>query len=82
MEKAEKKISYEDNVKRLEEILDKMESNDTPLEQNLKLYEEGMKIIKLCQTDGLCLLAWPIGLPGLPAWPACLAVFLHSFSSF
>ena len=51
MEKAEKKISYEDNVNRLEEILDKMESNDTPLEQNLKLYEEGMKIIKLCQTE-------------------------------
>ena len=51
MERAEKKISYEDNVNRLEEILDKMESNDTPLEQNLKLYEEGMKIIKLCQTE-------------------------------
>ena len=51
MEKAEKKTSYEDNVKRLEEILDKMESNDTPLEQNLKLYEEGMKIIKLCQIE-------------------------------
>ena len=51
MEKAEKKTSYEDNVNRLEEILDKMESNDTPLEQNLKLYEEGMKIIKLCQTE-------------------------------
>ena len=51
MEKAEKKVSYEDNVNRLEEILDKMESNDTPLEQNLKLYEEGMKIIKLCQTE-------------------------------
>ena len=45
MEKAEKKIYYEDNVNRLEEILEKMESNDTPLEQNLKLYEEGMKII-------------------------------------
>ena len=42
-------IKFEAALKRLEEIADKLERGDIPLEDSLKLYEEGQKLIKLCR---------------------------------
>jgi len=42
---AEKKINFEESLKRLDEIVNKIENETLPLEETLKLYEEGKKII-------------------------------------
>ena len=44
----EKENSFESNLKKLEVIVDKLESGDIGLEESVKLYEEGMKIKKIC----------------------------------
>ena len=50
MGKKNKANSFEESINRLEELVDKMESGDLSLEQNLKWFEEGMDLIKTCQT--------------------------------
>ena len=50
MGKKIKKNSFEESINRLEELVDKMESGESSLEQNLKWFEEGMDLIKTCQT--------------------------------
>lgn len=42
------KITYEQAMKRLEEIVSLMEAGDTPLEESMKLFEEGTKLSILC----------------------------------
>lgn len=42
---AEEKIDFEKSLKRLEEIVSKVESETLPLDESLKLYEEGKKLI-------------------------------------
>lgn len=42
--------SFEDSLKKLEAIVEKMESGDLKLEDSLKLFEEGMKLTKECST--------------------------------
>ena len=44
----EKDNNFETNLKKLEMIVDKLESGDIGLEESVKLYEEGMKIKKIC----------------------------------
>ena len=44
----EKNNDFEANLKNLEVIVDKLESGEIGLEQSVKLYEEGMKIKKIC----------------------------------
>ena len=44
----EKENNFEANLKKLEVIVDKLESGDIDLEESVKLYEEGMKIKKIC----------------------------------
>ena len=44
----EKENNFESNLKKLEVIVDKLESGDIGLEDSVKLYEEGMKIKKIC----------------------------------
>ncbi|MEF3280249.1 MAG: exodeoxyribonuclease VII small subunit [Elusimicrobiota bacterium] len=41
-----KKESFEAKLKKLEEIVLKLENDDTPLEESLKLFEEGVNISK------------------------------------
>jgi len=41
------KISFEDILKRLEDIVEKMETGGVSLEESMKLYEEGMQKITL-----------------------------------
>ena len=43
---AEKK--FEDALARLEEIVRELESGDLPLEQSLKMFEEGVKLSRIC----------------------------------
>ena len=50
MVKEIKKNSFEESINRLEELVDKMESGESSLEQNLEWFEEGMDLIKKCQT--------------------------------
>jgi len=45
---AEKK--FETALARLEEIVQVLEQGDLPLEQSLKLFEEGIKLSRLCNT--------------------------------
>lgn len=40
--------SFEDAMKRLEEIVQMLENGNLPLEESLKVFEEGMKLIKFC----------------------------------
>ena len=44
----EKDNNFETNLIKLEAIVDKLESGDIGLEESVKLYEEGMKIKKIC----------------------------------
>ena len=44
----EKENSFESNLKKLENIVDKLESGEIGLEDSVKLYEEGMKIKNIC----------------------------------
>jgi exodeoxyribonuclease VII small subunit len=41
--------NFEQAMKRLEEIVEKMESGDLSLEDLIVRYEEGMKLVKVCQ---------------------------------
>ena len=40
--------NFESNLKKLEIIVDKLQSSKIGLEESVKLYEEGMKIKKIC----------------------------------
>ncbi len=41
-------INYEKSIARLEEITDKLENGNLPLEEMLKLYEEGTALAAKC----------------------------------
>ena len=43
-----KELSFEGAMERLEEIVDSLESGSCPLEESLSLFEEGVKLVKLC----------------------------------
>lgn len=43
--------SFEEALKRLEEIVDTLEAGNSPLEESIKLYEEGMMLAKSCMTQ-------------------------------
>lgn len=42
------KLSFEDSMKRLEEIVRHLEAGDLPLEESLALFEEGTALIRSC----------------------------------
>lgn len=46
MSEKENSIDFEKELKRLDEIVEKIEGNVLPLDESIKLYEEGSKIIK------------------------------------
>ncbi len=41
-------LSFEQALKRLEEVVQRLESGETSLEESLRLFEEGMALKKLC----------------------------------
>lgn len=44
-----RKMSFEEASGRLEEIVRRLEEGKVPLEESIKLYEEGMRIGKMCR---------------------------------
>lgn len=45
-----KENSFEDSLKRLQEISDILEKGEVGLEESIKLYEEGINLAKICYT--------------------------------
>jgi len=49
VKKAPPAPNFEEAMKRLDEIVELMESPEMPLEDLIARYEEGMKLVKICQ---------------------------------
>ena len=45
-----KKENFESSLKRLEGIVRKLEEGDLPLEDSLRVFEEGMRLVQSCET--------------------------------
>ena len=45
---VEKQETFEDAMKQLEEIVQGLEGGDLPLEESLKLYEDGVRLTRVC----------------------------------
>ncbi len=46
-----KKVSFEEKLARLEEIVSALEKGDAPLADSLKLFEEGTKLVNACTSE-------------------------------
>ncbi len=46
--KQENETSFESNLHRLEQIVDILEQGEVPLEESLKMYEEGVLLSRKC----------------------------------
>ena len=44
----EKKLTFEESMDRLEEIVALLENNEQPLSETIALFEEGLKLVKAC----------------------------------
>ncbi|MBA2873415.1 exodeoxyribonuclease VII small subunit [Thermaerobacillus caldiproteolyticus] len=44
----EKELTFEEAMMKLEEIVEKLEEGNVPLEQAISFFQEGMKLSKLC----------------------------------
>jgi len=40
--------TFDESLRRLEQIVEQMEQGDVPLEESLKLYEEGIALSRVC----------------------------------
>ncbi len=45
----EKTVSFEESLKSLEDIVAQLEEGELPLEKSLELFEEGVKLSRMCQ---------------------------------
>lgn len=45
---SKEEINFEDAMKQLEEIANKLEKNDLDLDKSVEIFEEGMKLSKKC----------------------------------
>jgi len=45
---SKKKMTFEESMGRLEQIVRAMERGDVPLEESLKLFQEGTELVKSC----------------------------------
>ncbi|MBQ9760091.1 MAG: exodeoxyribonuclease VII small subunit [Clostridia bacterium] len=45
---AQKKMTFEGSMTRLEEVIRLLESGNAPLDESLKLYEEGIALVRAC----------------------------------
>lgn len=48
MSEEAKELSLEENFARLEELIERLESDDIPLEEAFHAYNEGMTVLKRC----------------------------------
>jgi exodeoxyribonuclease VII small subunit len=46
--KPEVKPGFEDSLKRLEEIVERLEQGEVPLDESLRMYEEGVRLSREC----------------------------------
>ena len=44
-------LSFEENMKKLSEIVSELEKGDIPLEKSVELYGEGVKLSALCKNQ-------------------------------
>ncbi len=42
------KVSFETSMKKLETVVSKLEGDEVSLEESLKLFEEGVKLMRFC----------------------------------
>lgn len=47
----EKNVSFEENMKKLAEIVTELEKGDIPLEKTVELYGEGVKLSAVCKNQ-------------------------------
>ena len=45
---SKKKLTFEEALKRLNEVVNHLEEGDCPLEESLALFEEGAGLVKTC----------------------------------
>ena len=57
---AKKAKSFEESMTRLEQIVHQMERGDVPLEESLKLFQEGTELVQSCQK--LCIHSYPFAI--------------------
>ncbi|UOQ42564.1 exodeoxyribonuclease VII small subunit [Halobacillus salinarum] len=48
MEENKQELSFEEAMNQLEELVQKLEAGDVPLEKAIQYYQEGMKLSKIC----------------------------------
>ncbi|MBA2173645.1 exodeoxyribonuclease VII small subunit [Halobacillus locisalis] len=48
MPEKNEELSFEEAMKQLEELVEKLEAGDVPLEKAIQYYQEGMKLSKVC----------------------------------
>lgn len=49
--KGNENLSFEEAFQQLAEVVQQLEAGDLPLEQSLALFERGMHLAKLCETE-------------------------------
>lgn len=47
----ENKLNFEESLARLEEIVRALESGEKSLDDSMKLYEEGVRLIRVCSSE-------------------------------
>ena len=45
----EQQVRFEDAMQKLSEIVEKLESGEGSLDEMIRLYEEGMSMVKVCE---------------------------------
>lgn len=48
MSENQKELSFEEAINNLEELVDKLESNEVSLEEGIELFKQGMVLSNLC----------------------------------
>lgn len=48
---AKKKLSIEETFEQIEEIISQLEQEETKLDDAMKLYKDGVKMLKTCQNS-------------------------------
>jgi len=45
---SQKKMTFEDALNRLEQVVSKLEQGETPLDESMALFEEGTGLVRTC----------------------------------